>query len=245
VSAALGYLRFELLRTLRNRRIVVFSLGFPLVLYLLIAGPNRGEQDLAGSGIPATTYFMTGLLSFGTMNAILGVGARIAAERSAGWNRQLKITPLPPLAYLRAKVATGYVMSALTIAVLYIAGAALGVRLEAGRWVEMTVLVLVGLLPLAAIGVALGHVVTADSSGPAVGGSAALLAFLGGAWFPLTDGVLRDIGQLVPSYWIVQAARTGVDGQPWPAKGWLVIGAWSVACAAVAAYAYRRDTERA
>ena len=34
------------LRTFRNRRFFFFSLGFPLVLYFLIAGPNRNERDL-------------------------------------------------------------------------------------------------------------------------------------------------------------------------------------------------------
>ena len=35
------YMRFELLRMFRNRRFFVFSLGFPVVLYYLIAGPNK------------------------------------------------------------------------------------------------------------------------------------------------------------------------------------------------------------
>ena len=47
-----AYTRYELLRTFRNRRFFLFSLGFPLVLYFLIAGPNRHEDDLGGSGIP-------------------------------------------------------------------------------------------------------------------------------------------------------------------------------------------------
>ncbi|MCU1457750.1 MAG: transporter permease, partial [Actinomycetia bacterium] len=35
------YTRFELLRTFRNVRFMLFSLLFPLVLFLLVAGPNR------------------------------------------------------------------------------------------------------------------------------------------------------------------------------------------------------------
>ena len=35
------YMRFELLRTLRNKRFFVFSLGFPVVLFYVIAGPQR------------------------------------------------------------------------------------------------------------------------------------------------------------------------------------------------------------
>ena len=50
MSDALAYTRYELLRTLRNRRFFFFSLGFPLVLYFLIAGPNRHEHDFGGTG---------------------------------------------------------------------------------------------------------------------------------------------------------------------------------------------------
>ena len=36
---------------------------------------------------------MIGLTAFGTMNTVLSTGARIAVERTAGWNRQLRLTP--------------------------------------------------------------------------------------------------------------------------------------------------------
>src|SRR3954465_4962760 len=98
-----GYLRFELIRTLRNRRVLIFSLAFPIVLYLLIAAPNRNEGNLSGTGISAPLFFMIGLASFGTINAVLSSGARIAAERSVGWSRQLRITPLKTREYFRAK----------------------------------------------------------------------------------------------------------------------------------------------
>ena len=60
-----AYLRFELLRTFRNRRFFFLSLGFPLVLYFLIAGPNRNEHDLGDTGLSAPLYFMVGLAAFG------------------------------------------------------------------------------------------------------------------------------------------------------------------------------------
>ena len=102
------YMRFELLRMFRNRRFFVFSLGFPIVLYYLIAAPNKDNHDLAGSGISAPVYYMVGLVAFGTMTAVLSAGARISAERSTGWNRQLRITPLTTREYFRTKVLTGY-----------------------------------------------------------------------------------------------------------------------------------------
>jgi ABC-2 type transport system permease protein len=240
-----AYARFELIRAFRNRRFLTFALAFPLVLYLLIAGANRNEQDIGNTGISAPLYFMVGLVSFGAVTAVLSIGARIAAERSVGWNRQLRITPLRARAYFRAKVVTGYLTAIASIALLYVAGVSLGVRLSAGDWLEMTGLILIALLPFAALGVLLGHFLTADSAGPAIGGATALFAFLGGTWFPLGDGTLHDIGQWLPSYWLVQASHVSLGGSDWGYRGWLVIAVWTVALAALAVRAYRRDTQRA
>jgi ABC-2 type transport system permease protein len=242
---ALLYTRYELRRTLRNRRFFILSFGFPLVIYLLAAGPNRHVHDLAGTGLPAPLYFMIGWASFGTMSAMLSCGARIAAERQAGWTRQLRISPLSPRAYFRTKVLTAYMMSLITLAVLYVAGASMGVSLKAGGWLEMTGLILAGLIPFAALGIALGHLFTPDSIGPAIGGGVALLGLLGGTFFPLGHhGFLAQLAQYLPSYWLVQASHAGVGGHSWAAKGWVVVAAWTLVLSVLAIRAYRRDTGR-
>jgi ABC-2 type transport system permease protein len=239
------YTRYELLRAMRNRRFFFFSLGFPLLFYFVIASPNRHVHDFDGSGISLPSYYMIGLAAFGTMVAMISTGTRIAAERQIGWTRQLRITPLRTRAYFRAKLLTAYLMSCLTIALLYLAGASLGVSLPAGHWILMTALILVALLPFAALGIMLGHLINVDSIGPATGGGASLLAFLGGTWFPLgSHGFLYELGRLLPSYWLVQTARVGVDGHVWPLRGWLVIAAWGALLTAGALYAFRRDTKR-
>ncbi|HST33490.1 MAG TPA: ABC transporter permease [Solirubrobacteraceae bacterium] len=240
----LTYLRYELLRTFRNRRFFLLSLVFPLVLYLLIAGSTRHQKNLGGTGISAPVYFMVGMAAWGTMTAMLSCGARIAAERAVGWNRQLRITPLSPRAYFRAKVLTGYAMALISLLVLYGAGLSLGASLPAGVWLKMTFLILVGLIPFAALGIALGHVLTPDSIGPALGGGVALLAFVGGVWFPITSGFFYELGQYVPSWWLVQASHVALGGHSWPTKGWLVMAAWTVLLSAIAVRAYRRDTGR-
>ena len=45
------YTRFELFRAFRTRRFFFFSLGFPLVLFFAIAGPNRHVSDFDATGI--------------------------------------------------------------------------------------------------------------------------------------------------------------------------------------------------
>jgi ABC-2 type transport system permease protein len=238
------YLRLELVRAFRNRRFFTFSLGFPVLLYYLIASPNRNEHDLGGSGISAPLYYMVGLAAFGTMSAVLSTGARIANERTVGWTRQLRVTPLSTRWYFGAKIATAYLMAGTTMLAMFIAGATLGVRLPASRWLEMFVLLVIGLVPFTAIGVLLGHLITSDSIGPVIGGFTALLAFLGGTWFPLGDGALRDIGESLPSYWLVQASHIALGGGAWSGLGWLVVGLWTLIAVLLARWAYRRDTQR-
>jgi ABC-2 type transport system permease protein len=241
----LVYTKYELLRTLRNRRFFFLSLVFPLVLYFVIASASRHVKNLGGTGISAPLYFMVGLAAFGTMSAMLSAGGRIATERAVGWNRQLRITPLSTRNYFRAKVLTAYMMALISLLALYLAGTSLGVRLGASEWLEMTGLIVVGLIPFAAGGIMLGHMLTPESIGPAMGGGIALLAFFGGVWFPLpTHGFLHDMGQLLPSYWLVQASHVALGGHAWAAKGWAVMIAWTIVLSVLAGRAYRRDTGR-
>lgn len=235
------YFRSEVLRAFRNRRFFVFSVGFPLLLFWVIAAPQADDDVAQGVPIHAGTYYMVTMAAYGAMIAALGAGARIAAERESGWTRQLRISPLPIRAYFRTKVVVAYLTAVTTIALLYLSGLAVGVRIDAGRWLEMTALILVGLVPFAALGVWLGHLMRTDSMGPVMGGGAGILALLGGFWFPIQSGVVHDVGQYIPSWWLVQAAHVAIGGAAWGALGWSVVAVWSVLLTGGAVRAYRRD----
>jgi ABC-2 type transport system permease protein len=239
------YTGYELLRTIRNRRVVIFALAFPVILFLAIAAPNRNVADFSGTGISLPLYFMVGLAAFATMNAMLASGGRIAADRAVGWNRQLRVSPLSPPAYIGTKVLTGYLLAGVSIIVLYACGVALGVGLPAGRWLAMTGLLLIGLIPFAALGIALGHLLDSDSIGPAVGGLVGVLALLGGSWFPISGhGFLHDLAQALPSYWLVQASHVGLGESSWGLHGWFVMALWTIALVSLAIRAYQHDTGR-
>ena len=170
------YVRYELLRMLRNRRFFLFSLGFPLVLYFLIAGPNRHEDE------PRRKRHLRAALLHGRARRVrddeLGHLGRCtnrarpqrrldaAAAADAALAAQLPRDEDPRPAYLTALI---------TIACSAVAGTTLGVRLSATSWAETIALLLVGLLPFAALGILFGHLLDVDSLGPAVGGTTALL----------------------------------------------------------------------
>ena len=240
------YVRTEVRRTLRNRRFLAFSLGFPLVLFLITAGANRDVSDFAGTGVSFPLYYMVGMVSWGAMAAVIAGGARIAAERQIGWTRQLRLTPLSTRTYFSAKVLSGYLLALASIAVLYVAGISYGVRLPLGSWLTMTALILVGLVPFAVLGILFGHLLSTDSMGPALGGVTALFALLGGAWGPVAgeSSVLTSISQLLPSYWLTQAAHSAFTGEAWPVRAWLVLAVWTLVLGRLARSAYLRDTAR-
>jgi ABC-2 type transport system permease protein len=234
------YARYDMRRLFRNRRFLIFTVAFPLLLFLFIANSNKSTKL---EGIPFPVYYLTGMVAWGTMNAVSAAGGIIAFERSVGWTRQLRITPLSARGYIATKVATGYVLACTTIVVLYIASVSVPIHLTAGGWLLMTALVLVGLPPFAALGIFLGHSLAPDTMGPAIGIISAVFALLGGAWFPIsTSGTLYDVTKLLPSFWLVQAGRAGLTHQAWPLEGWLVILVWTAAFTLLAVRAYRRDT---
>jgi ABC-2 type transport system permease protein len=241
---AINYARYDVIKTFRNRRFFIFAVGIPLILYIIFAGANRNVKI---DGIPFPVYYLAGMASFGTMNASTSGGAVISLERAVGWTRQLRITPLPVWAYMASKVIRGYVMSGITIIVLYAAAVvSFNVHFTAGGWLLMTGLILVGLLPFMALGILLGHLVTPDTMGPALGGLTALFAIFGGAFGPLaTTGWFHDFAQALPSYWLVQAGRAGLTHVSWPLEGWEVLAVWTLALGRLAMISYRRDTSKA
>ena len=237
------YLRYELLRNVRNWRFILFSLAYPVVLYFLVTSPQRHATF---DGVAFPLYFMAGMAAVGTMIAVISSGARIAVDRSAGWTRQLRITPLTAGDYLGARVACGFLMASLAIVLVSLSGTALGVSLSADAWLTMIGLMLVGLIPLAVLGILLGHLVTPDSLAPAAGGTIMLLALLGGAYGFLVakSGAVFDVIKALPSYWLVQAGKTALAGGSWPAEGWIVIAAWTAVLVPLAVLVYNRDTSR-
>ena len=107
-----AYTRYELLRTFRNRRFFVFSLGVPARPVL----PDRRRRTATRRPRrhralgAALLHGRPGRLRHDERDARRPARASPASARS-GWNRQLRITPLSARAYFRAKVVTGYLMA--------------------------------------------------------------------------------------------------------------------------------------
>ena len=72
---------------------------------------------------------MIGIAVYGAMLAATSGGAMVSIERALGWSRQLRLTPLRPIAYVAIKVLVAMLLGLTSVLVVYSSG-----RSAASRW---------------------------------------------------------------------------------------------------------------
>ena len=148
---------------------------------------------------------MTGFSVMGVMGpGIFGFGVSIAMERDQGLTRLKHAQPMPPIAYLVAKMVMAMLFSAFVAAAVGTLGVLVrGVPLSAGRLAGMVVVESVGTLPFCAIGLFIGSCVTGRFA-PAMANLVYLpLTYLSGLFFPLPEGI-RWIALFSPAFHLNQ-----------------------------------------
>lgn len=237
------FLAIELRRLLRNRRTVVLSVVVPVAMFFLFRRTGR-EGPLQGPMFVSST--MIGIAVYGAMLAATAGGARVSVERALGWSRQLRLTPLHPLAYVAVKLITAMALGLTSVAVVFIAGAVEGVQMPAMTWVESALLAWITALVFAAFGLFMGYLLPSENVMQLIGPVLAVFAFFGGLFVPLAllPQLVQDIGPYVPTYGVVGIARYPLLGGTFDA-GWVVnVVAWTAAFAIGASLLFRRDTRR-
>ena len=114
-------LRIELRRMVRNRRTIIFTLVMPVLLYLIIGANDTYGDDRAGSG-NVSAYILISMAAYGAVLAATSGGAMVATERALGWSRQLRLTPLSPIAYIATKAVVALAFGALSVAAVNVVG---------------------------------------------------------------------------------------------------------------------------
>ncbi|MEV7771774.1 ABC transporter permease [Kitasatospora sp. NPDC086791] len=235
--------RLEIRRVLRNRRTVLFTVAMPALFLLSFGLPNGGRQAGRIAVLPLTVINMG---VYAAMLAATSCGAGVALERGVGWTRQLRLTPLLPIAYVAVKVVTAMAIALLAVVVQYLLGAASGVRMPLRVWLLSGLIGWLGSAAFAALGLFVGYLLPSENVMQFVGPALALLALLGGLFVPLPllpDGV-RTVAALTPLYGVGQLARAPLTGE-------VSLGAvanavlWTAAFTVGAAWLHRRDTVRA
>jgi ABC-2 type transport system permease protein len=230
-------IKYEFLKRLRLRAYTFSTLAFPAMFYLFFGTMNRNAH--IGS-VGAAKYILVSYSVFGLLGAALfGFGVSLAIERGEGWLELKQASPMPPFAYVLAKLANCLVFSLVILATLLALGVTIdGVRFGAMELVKLALILLAGTVPFAALGMLIGFVAPSSSAAGIVNMIYLPLSFCSGLWIPVQflPRIFQKIAPALPSYHLAQLAQATI-GAAAPGSNWVhwnVLIGFTLICLGVA-----------
>jgi len=245
---SIAYVGLESLRQIKNSRAMIFTLAVPLVMLIAFGGAfgANGQVDPV-TKLPWIVATTIQVAAYGGMMAALSLAFNIVTERSIGWNRQLRLTPLSGTGYLLSKLVTSMVMALFSIVIIFsVSGILYHPTLDPANWLLAGVALWLGVIPFALIGILIGQFAKPEFAQPLFMAVFMGMAVLGGLWVPLQifPAWIGNVAQVVPSYWLNRIGQMGARGSGDILEPAIVLLAWTVALGVFIAWRYRRDAAR-
>ena len=242
-------LKLEVRRLLRNRRTVIFSVLAPVVLFLAFGLNKAYASQSAGTGSHGnvSAFIMISMALYGAVLATTSGGAMVSIERAAGWSRQLRLTPLSPVAYITIKILTAMILGAASVIVVYAVGRLTGKPSMPGYlWIVTALCVWVGSLVFAAFGLFMGYLLPTENVMQILGFGLMLLSFAGGLFIPLSQfpHILQDLAEFTPLYGLNQLVHAPLLGVGVHMAWVLNALVWLLIFAGGAVWRFRKATAR-
>ncbi|MGA8117884.1 MAG: ABC transporter permease [Actinocatenispora sp.] len=238
-----GYIKLELLRLVRSPGYIMSSIAMPLVMYLIFSNVFGGKGD----GNDTALYVMISMAGFGAVGAAMMNGLSVVQDRTNGWLRQLRLTPLSAGRVVIARGLTGMFVGIPAIFSVCVLGGLINhVQLPLAHWVEIVVLLWVGTAPFSLLGLGVGYLVSVQAAQPVTMLLNFGMSLLGGLWVPATlfPRTVQQIAKFVPTSGYANISRQiAFDSSP-HVLDIVVLLVWFVVFAGLAAVAYRRAGQR-
>ncbi|MFI6081061.1 ABC transporter ATP-binding protein/permease [Streptomyces sp. NPDC051217] len=171
-----------------------------------------------------------------------------AEDRSLGWLRQLRITPMRPRQVVLGRAATSSVTVLPAILAVLTAGAlSNGVRLDAWQWAVLVLVLWAGTLPFTLLGIGNGYRLSAQSAGVVNTGALMGLTVIGGLWFPIEafPEWLRTLAEYTPAHGFAELGWATTDGHAPATATVAVLLGWLAAFGSYAVMSYRTSARTA
>lgn len=236
--------KYEIIKSLRLPVFAISTIAFPTLFYIMFG--LSFNQGLLGR-LNTATYYLVTYGTFGIIGtALFGFGVGIAAERGQGWMRLKKASPMPPLAYFFAKMVMAAIFGAVIVIILLILGSLFGeVRLSFLQIIKLLAVLILGTIPFAAMGLAMGYVAGPNSAPGIVNLVYLPMAFASGLWVPVQflPKVVKQIAPFLAPYHLSKLAFGVVGAKPdnavWQHIG--VLALYTVLFLILAVFLYKRD----
>ena len=238
----LHQVRVEQLVYWRSREAAVFTFIFPLMLFLLLGSVYTGRIY----GVGAAQALLAALLAYGcAMVAFAGSAISLVLRREQAILKRLRATPLPPVTYVSALLASTIAVFALETIALFVLGRIVFHTPFPARAGSIAIVVVLGAVCFAAMGIGLSGLIRSGEGSSAVVNLIVLpMSFLTGAFGPTHSypHFLRAIGDVLPLKYLVDLSNAVYlhKQEVWSKPGAIgVLAAWGVAGVVVAAFKFR------
>jgi ABC-2 type transport system permease protein len=226
----------------RSREAAIFVFLFPILLFLLLGAVYNGRIN----GHPAPDVLLAGMLGYGCApTAFAGLAIILVIRRESGVLKRVRATPLPPVTYLTAVLASTLIVFAIQ-AVCLVAIGRLVYHAHTPTNVGSLVLALaLGAASFAALGVAIaGLIRSAEGSSAVVNTIVLPMAFISGSFGPTRHypGFLRAIASVLPLKYVIELVNAIYlsHREIWSRPGAIgAVAAWGAAGLLIALRAFR------
>lgn len=233
----------ELRGVIREPTALFFSVAMPVGFYALFVSLWGAEPAQTGG----MTVGSSMLATFGTFGVVgvtlLTPGVGVAEERERGWLRAKRVSPTPLPVTLAAKVIACVPHALAVLLAMTAIGLAPGtVDLAAAAWARLATVLVIGALPFALIGLAVGFLASTNAT------TAILMALYipssvaSGLWMPLEvlPETMQRLAPALPTYHLARLGLAQVDAEG-GASHLAALVAMTVVAAGLASLAYRRS----
>jgi ABC-2 type transport system permease protein len=230
--------RVEMLLTVRRGESLLVTLVIPLgilIFFSSVDAVNTTYKD-------PVDFLVPGVLALAVMSsAMVSLGIATGYERRYGVLKRLGSTPLSRAGLLSAKTLNVLVLEVLQAVVIVATGIALGWNLTGGV-VAAVVLLLVGTIAFAGIGMLLAGTLRAEANLAVANALFLVLLFLGGMAYPLSKlpDAIETISKALPAAALSETLRAVLTpGRSFPTGELVVLLVWAIAAPLAAARWFR------
>jgi ABC-2 type transport system permease protein len=225
---------------MREPTALFFSVVMPVMFFVLFASLYGGQPT--PDGIPTSASMLATYGAFGVISVmLLNPGVQVAEDRSSGWLRVKKVSATPIATTLVAKVIAALpyalaVLLAISAVSLIVDGPVIGF----GTWLRLILVLLLGSLPFALLGLAVGFIASTNAAVAILNAVLFPMVIASGLWIPLyiLPSFFQTVAQFLPTYHLAELAKAQLTGGP--ALGHLVaLLITTVVAGGLAAWSYR------
>jgi ABC-2 type transport system permease protein len=226
----------------------LLNLLWPILFYLFFAVVFT-DNLLAASvqGVPANVYLLAVCGMFGAVTvAFYSFGLSLTLERAQGWMRLRRASPMPVSTYFASRLTAALLFClALTVGLLLSGILLTDLAPTPTQVLQLSAALVAGVLPFAALALAIGFVAAPGSASAVIQGvyyALIIPLLLGPNTLAALPFGLQWLVELLPSYHLAQVALGAIGWYQAPLwSSYLSLGVFTVGSLLVALWLYRRE----